>query len=95
MTDPKTFTLPVIADRTFTRETVALDGFRYERCNFAECVIQYSGGPADVSDCIFAPNTMWDFRAGAALTIETLKMVGFRVEYGAPRPNAPVLDQSV
>ena len=91
MNAPNTFTLPVVKGRTFQNQTVILDGTRYEECNFAKCTIVYSGGPADLSDCIFTPNTTWDFRDGAALTIQTLQLAGWRLEFGKPGPKSEAL----
>jgi len=89
MTDPpKTLKLPVVKGQTFRNKTVVLDGTRYEECNFAECTIVYSGGAADLSACVFTPNTKWDFRNSAALTIQTLRLAGWRLEFGKPGPDS-------
>jgi hypothetical protein len=87
-------TLTLVADRVFIREFVHLDGRRFVRCRFIECVIHYSGAPAAVSGCTFCPNTRWDFDQDAANTIQTLESLGFRVEQ--PRPllsSSPVRDR--
>ena len=88
MDSPHSFTLPVVKGKTFKNQVVVLDGTRYEECNFADCTMVYSGGPADLSACVFTPNTRWDFQGSAALTIQTLQLAGFRLEFGRPGPNA-------
>lgn len=74
--------LPTVTGQTFEKITIALDGTRFEECNFVECTIQYSGGFAEVDRCIFTANTQWKFLNAAARTIQLLKGCGFRIEYG-------------
>jgi hypothetical protein len=76
------FPLPVVSKRTFMRETVTLDGTRFENCRFIECHIVYSGGPAETSVCEFSPNTVWDFQGAAATTMVVLQQCGWHFEYG-------------
>jgi hypothetical protein len=85
--------LPVISGRTFTRQTVTLDGNRFENCRFIECHLVYSGGPADCSSCEFSPNTVWDFQGPAAITVMVIQKFGWSLQYGKlqvpnPIPNA-------
>lgn len=82
--------LPVIKGKTFKNQLVVLDGTRYEDCNFADCTIRYSGGPSDLSVCIFTPNTKWEILDQAAQVLQVLEKVGFRLEYGTPGPRAAV-----
>jgi hypothetical protein len=87
-----TFRLPVISGRTFTNETVVVDGKRFENCKFIGCHIVYSGAPAEASSCQFSPNTTWEFQAAAAMTVQTLQRFGWRFEYGAEGPLAPAIE---
>jgi hypothetical protein len=83
-------TLPVTKGRTFTRETVTLDGKRFENCKFNECHLIYSGGPADCSACEFSPNTVWDFQGPAAITMVALQRFGWRLEFGKGETPTPI-----
>ena len=83
------FKLPVIAGKTFTKHTIQIDGTRFENCKFIECTIRYSGGPAEASACEFSPNTVWDIRDAAGLTIMVLQQFGWRLEYENQGPLPP------
>lgn len=75
--------LPTTSDRTFTAtETVALDGRRYERCNFAEFTIIYHGRNTELVDCIFTPGVAWALQGHAMETVLALQSAGFRFVHG-------------
>lgn len=84
------FNLPIVQGKTFTRERVNLDGTHFIDCNFAECTIVYSGNAVRVEGCIFTPNTRWELRESAGMTIEVLRSVGWKIEYGHPDSPRPV-----
>ena len=43
--------LHVVEGKTFEKENVVLDGYRYSRCVFSNCQIAYSGGWYYLDDC--------------------------------------------
>jgi hypothetical protein len=85
------FRLPITNGKTFRREIVVLDGRRFENCRFIECQIVYSGGPAEVSSCEFAPNTVWQFQGAAGMTMRLVQQCGWRIEFGPPGPQAAAI----
>lgn len=85
------FTLPVVSGKTFTRETVIIDGKRFENCRFIECTIIYSGGPSESSSCEFVGPTKWGFQNPAGLVLKVLGAFGWRFEFGEPGPLAPAI----
>ena len=93
MSPKKAAALPVISGRTFTEQIVVVDGFSYERCRFVDCMIQYSGGAAEILDCELSANTIWDFRGSAASTIRILEAVGFKLDRAVSRAKANVRDK--
>ena len=76
------FKLPVMSNKTFDKQPIKLDGWRYERCKFIDCKMVYSGGPVEVSECEFSGETQWDFRGVAATTLVVLRQCGWKFEYG-------------
>jgi len=76
------FKLPVVSNQTYAHKTLILDGTRFENCRFIECLITYSGGPAEASACEFSPNTAWRFEGPAAITMQVLQQCGWRFLYG-------------
>ena len=90
MGNPKTFWLPVIADRTFKDAIVAMDNRRYERCRFENCILMYSGGSGEAFDCYFAAENVGGIQGAARTVLDTLQAYGWRIEYGLePRPVPP------
>jgi hypothetical protein len=81
-----TFTPHPIKGKRFVRQTVNLDGFRFENCEFEDCTLVYSGGPADCSACMFHPDTQWQFQGQAAMMMQVLPLFGWRFSFGTGRP---------
>jgi hypothetical protein len=84
------FTPQVIRDRKFQKETVRLDGFRFERCEFIDCTLMYSGGPADCSECGFHPDTQWLFEGQARMLMDVLPKFGWRLSFGKGSPDGVI-----
>ncbi len=76
------FELQKIIGITVTRQQVMVDGFRYEKCHFVNCEMQYFGGPAQLSECELSPDTTWKFGGTAGFVISVLTGIGFRLEFG-------------
>jgi hypothetical protein len=87
--------LSVITGQTFTRQTIEIDGKRFENCKFIECTIIYGGGPAEAFSCHFSKKTQWGFRAPFGPGMQVLQQFGWRFEYGEPGPHAPVIQVPV
>lgn len=91
MDNPNASKLPVIRDRVFREgEKVNLSGFRYENCQFHQCIIRYVGGPGEMYDCYIAPNTIWEFSDHVATILEVLRLSGWRIEYGTGPDAEPI-----
>ena len=60
------------ANKTFTNETITLDGNDYDNCEFNKCELVYSGGTLpNLSDSNFN-DCGWSFRDAAARTIQLM-----------------------
>jgi hypothetical protein len=70
--------LKVISNETYTHKTVILDETRFEKCRFNDCIITYSGGPAEAYACQFSPNTAWRFEGPALMTMQVLQQCGWQ-----------------
>jgi hypothetical protein len=81
-----TYQPPVIRGRTFQNQTVKLDGFRFEQCEFIDCTLVYAGGPADCSECGFHPGTQWKFEGQAETLMQVLPRFGWRFSFGDGSP---------
>ena len=56
----------VVRNEEFVDMSISLDGGTYEKCNFRNCTLVYSGLlPANLKDCGFE-NCVWDFIGPAA-----------------------------
>jgi hypothetical protein len=84
------FTPTVIRDRKFQNQTIKLDGFRFERCEFIDCTLVYAGGPADCSGCGFHPDTQWRFEGQAQMLMVVLERFGWRLSFGDGPPDAVI-----
>jgi hypothetical protein len=85
-TNKQGFQLPITSGKTFTRETIRIDGHRFENCKFVECTLIYEGGPAEASACEFSPKMAWQLQGAAGMTIQTLQRFGWKFEYGGEAP---------
>ena len=64
--------------KTFKRESIKLDGSKFENCQFKACAFVYSGGqPPTISGCGFDGCT-WGFSDDAANTGFFIKIGLFR-----------------
>jgi hypothetical protein len=72
-----------VSGQNFERLPIVLDSMWFENCSFKDCEVFYSGGPTEACSCRFE-NVHWHFQGAAALTVETLRKLGWTVE--APRP---------
>jgi hypothetical protein len=79
--DGKEFKLnmPRITGKTFTKQKVTLDGFRYEQCVFNECQLIYGGGPCRALSCYIEPNCTIDFQDHAAFVLQLLTDLGWKM----------------
>ncbi len=59
----------------FNHETVALDGEHFADCEFRDCRMVYSGGPAPVFESCRFDGCEWKFDDAAANTLAHLKLV--------------------
>ena len=84
----QTFRLPITANRTFNKETVQIDGIRFENCQFINCKLIYSGNPSEFSACLISPDTQWEFRDAAGMTMKVLGECGWRFLFGDESPEA-------
>ncbi len=50
----------------------------FENCSFKDCDVFYSGDPTETQSCRFE-NARWRFQGAAALTIETMRKLGWQV----------------
>ncbi len=58
--------------RTFTNETVVLDGSDYRDCTFTDCVIVFHGTAAVSMNGVTTNNCRWTFEGAAGLTVKFL-----------------------
>jgi hypothetical protein len=80
MSEPQVFTLPVVSDQTYIGKTVQLDGTRFVRCKFLnDCMLVYSGGLAQTSECYFAPKTKFAFQGQAAIVVQVMRELGWTI----------------
>jgi len=71
--------LPVVSGQTYSNKTVAQDGTRWEKCRFIGCTLIYSGGPAETSECYFAPGTQFLFQGIAATVVTVMQGLGWQI----------------
>jgi hypothetical protein len=64
--------------KKFERSSIVLDNMWFDNYSFENCDIFYSGGSAEVRSCRFE-NVRWCFQGAAALTIETMRKMGWQV----------------
>lgn len=48
-------------DTRFHNQEVRLDHGRFERCEFADVILEYGGGPVHIADCRFTGRLQWRF----------------------------------
>lgn len=82
--------LRVVKGHTFANQYVYLDGVSYEDCSFDGCTLIYSVGQASMSCCTMASGTMRQFQGPAAVTLQVLQQMGWRIEYGDGSEPEPV-----
>ena len=75
-----------IADRSFTEETVQLDGRHFVDCRVANCVLEYSGGPVILEGTEFT-GCRFRFGGEAAMTISLIGCFGL-IEDGQLQPTS-------
>lgn len=67
--------LNLVKNRVFHKDTIQVDGNRYEECIFEECLIEYGGlGEVAFVNCRLN-NVNWSFVGPAANTISFLSML--------------------
>ncbi|WP_146604255.1 hypothetical protein [Cupriavidus phytorum] len=65
-----------IHDKTFRGEVVPLDGIRYKRCTFENCVLVFSGtGTSIMEEVLFEGKTEWRLDGYAANTVHFLASI--------------------
>jgi hypothetical protein len=57
-------------DRTFTNETVVLDGNDYRNCTFTDCVIVFRATAVVSMNGVTTNNCRWTFEGAAELTVK-------------------------
>ncbi len=67
-----------VSGKRFERSSIVLDNTWFENCSFHDCDIFYSGGPTETRSCRFE-NVRWCFQGAAALTVETMRKLGWQV----------------
>jgi hypothetical protein len=67
-----------VTGKTFDRASIVLDNMWFENCSFENCDVFYSGGPAETRSRRFE-NIRWCFQGAAALTVETMRKLGWQV----------------
>lgn len=59
--------------RTFTKETVKVDGLNFTNCQFADCIFLFSGTePFVLRGNTFSGSFGWEFEGAAALTVQVM-----------------------
>jgi hypothetical protein len=66
--------LRVVEGKTFVKERIVLDGYRYSRCAFSDCEIVYSGGWFSLDDCKQS-GTTFQFSEAAHRTLQLLRLL--------------------
>jgi hypothetical protein len=74
MTDEIPIMMPVVTSKTFTNETVILDGTHFDKCEFVHCVLLFRGGFYGLTDCIYRFVT-WRFQDEASRTVELIRKI--------------------
>ncbi len=64
---------------TPTRKRPSNCGTRFENCRFIDCEIIYDDGPAQTSACYFSPGTRFFFRGTAAMIVQVIQELGWRI----------------
>jgi len=64
--------------KKFEHASIVLDNMWFENCSFEDCDVFYSGGPTEARSCRFE-NVRWCFQAAAALTVETMRKLGWQI----------------
>jgi hypothetical protein len=84
------FTPTPISGKRFENQAIRIDGYRFESCEFINCTIIWSGGPADCSACRFHPGTAWQFEGQAQTLMVVLQKFGFQLTFGNGQPVEPI-----
>lgn len=84
---PQPFQLPVIQGRVFKGETVTLDGFWYDQCEFIGCTLIFRGSHSNCTRSKIHADTVWQFEGDVARMVQVLQDFGWRFEFGnGPHP---------
>ena len=67
-----------VSEKKFERSSIVLDNMWFENCSFKDCDMFYSGGPAEIQSCRLE-NVRWCFQGAVALTVETMRRLGWQV----------------
>jgi hypothetical protein len=67
-----------VIGKKFERSSVVPDNMWFENCSFENCDVFYSGGHSETRSCRFE-NVRWCFQGAAALTVETMRKLGWQV----------------
>jgi hypothetical protein len=74
-----------ITDATFDGATENIDGKKYMRCTFTNCVLVFSGtAPVGLVDCVFKASR-WEFAGAAATTLSFLRALYHGVGEGGQK----------
>lgn len=66
--------LRVIEGTSFDKQTIEIDGIRFERCSFTGCKLIYRGKKqARLSSCFVGPGTVWELRDDAGAVVQSLR----------------------
>jgi hypothetical protein len=71
--------LPEVANKTFDKMTIVIDGKSHRACLFNQCKIIYLGGPARMAECSFSPGCSFEVRGQAAFVVQTLSELGWKM----------------
>jgi hypothetical protein len=74
----------------FTHQTIVLDGFLFEDCEFIGCNLSYSGGNSATVSCHIHPDTTWQIQGQASVMMQVLQEYGWRFEYGIGEHPEPI-----
>ena len=72
----------------FSDSQVVIDYSHFRHCSFHSCTVRYSGGPYEIIDCSFSPDTRLEFDDAAMRTAALMEDLGILQKRPVPQfPN--------
>lgn len=80
-----------IRNQKYKGVSVRVDGNRFTRCTFEQCVLRYAGGRAEFVECVIGPGCLYGLENAASFVPQVLRQLGWKIE---PPPDVSEMEPS-